>query len=45
MKRITGLIALALVCALLSLAACKGVAPSPYQQEMDEHMGGAHGGY
>jgi hypothetical protein len=34
----------ALLGALLFLAGCKGVAPSPYQQEMDDRYGGK-GGY
>jgi hypothetical protein len=34
----------ALLGALLLLAGCKGVQPSPYQQEMDDRYGGK-GGY
>ena len=44
MDGITRAFGIALIGALLLLSGCKGVAPSPYQQEMEEHMGGTRGG-
>ena len=40
----TRLLIVAMLGALLLLAGCKGAAPSPYQQEMDDRYGGK-GGY